>query len=73
MIHEGQGRHTALTSYAGRLWFEGVNEEVFVGSLLLMNESQCSPPLTESELLAIAQHFIRHRELALPRFDGQFR
>jgi len=75
-IHEGDGRHTALVSMAGRVWIEGFSEETFVQVLRSINEGQCDPPLPDSELHDIADHFIRNRRptavrgsepVALPR------
>ena len=62
VIYEGQGRHNALTSYAGRIWIDGMAPEGFVGALRAVNEAQFRPPLPDDELQAIAEHFIARRE-----------
>lgn len=61
-VHEGQGRHLALTSYGGRIWIDGMAPAAFVGALRAVNEVQCRPPLPGDELRAIAEHFIARRE-----------
>jgi hypothetical protein len=61
-IFEGEGRHTGLTSYAGLIWIEGLSADGFVGALSAINQAQCSPPLPEKELRAIAEHFIVKRK-----------
>ena len=62
VIHEGEGRHNALVSYAGRIWIAGMAPAALVGALEAVNESQCSPPLPNDELADIARHFIEGRE-----------
>ncbi len=61
-IRDGEGRHLALTSYAGRIWIEGMAPEAFVGALRAVNEAQCHPPLPDDELVGIAEHFIKRRQ-----------
>ncbi len=61
-ISEGQGRHIALTSYAGRVWIEGMSSDTFFALLRVMNERQCHPPLPEHELQQIAKHFLERCE-----------
>jgi len=61
-IHEGEGRHTALVSYAGRVWVDGMSEETLAALLQVINELQCQPPLPEDELSAIVDHFVAKRE-----------
>lgn len=61
-IHEGEGRHNALKSYAGLLWIEGMPAETLIALLRAMNDAQCRPPLPDDELSAIAGHFIDQRE-----------
>jgi hypothetical protein len=62
LIHEGEGRHNALLSYAGRIWFKGIASETFIALLREINERQCSPPLPDDELIAIAYHYVNRRE-----------
>jgi hypothetical protein len=61
-IHEGNGRHDALVSYAGRVWVEGMSGETLAALLQAINERQCQPPLPEDELSAIVEHFAAGRE-----------
>ncbi len=61
-IYEGQGRHNALVSYAGRVWVEGMASETLTALLALINQRQCRPPLPEAEVRQIAEHFIVSRE-----------
>jgi hypothetical protein len=62
IIHEGEGRHDALVSYAGRVWVEGMSGETLAALLQAINERQCRPPLPEDELTAISRHFIETRQ-----------
>jgi replicative DNA helicase len=62
IIHEGEGRHNALLSYAGRIWFKGMASETFLALLRELNVRQCSPPLPDDELASIAQHYITKKE-----------
>ena len=61
-IYEGEGRHNALVSYAGRVWVEGMSAAVLVRLLKVVNEEQCRPPLPDDELSAIVDHFLAKRE-----------
>jgi hypothetical protein len=61
-IYEGEGRHTALVSYAGHVWVDGMSGETFAALLQVINERQCQPPLPEDELSAIVEHFVARRE-----------
>ena len=61
-IYEGEGRHKALVSYAGRVWVEGMSAAVLVRLLKVVNEEQCRPPLPDNELAAIVDHFLANRE-----------
>lgn len=61
VIPEGQ-RHNALTSYAGRLWVEGMSGETLMALLQVVNQHQCLPLLPEDEVREIAGHFIRGRQ-----------
>jgi hypothetical protein len=61
-VYEGQGRHNALTSYAGHIWIDGMAPEALVGALRAVNAAQCRPPLPDGELRAIAEHFVERRE-----------
>lgn len=61
-VSEGQGRHIALTSYAGRIWIEGMSSDTFFALLRVMNERQCHPPLPDHELQQIAKHFVERCE-----------
>lgn len=55
-------RHTAVTSYAGKSWVEGMAPAAFAAALQAVNEAICSPPLPRAEVDAIAEHFIERRE-----------
>jgi hypothetical protein len=61
-IYEGEGRHTALVSYAGHVWVEGMSGETLAALLQVINEHQCQPPLPADELSAIVDHFVARRE-----------
>jgi putative DNA primase/helicase len=61
-IHEGDGRHDAIVSYAGRVWVEGMSGETLAALLQAINERQCQPPLPDDELRAIVDHFVGRRE-----------
>lgn len=60
-VYEGQGRHNALTSYAGKVWVDGLDAGTLVELLQAINGRQCVPPLPEREVLKIAEHFISRR------------
>jgi hypothetical protein len=62
IIYEGEGRHNALVSYAGRVWVEGMSGETLADLLRVINQRQCRPPLPDDEVRAIADHFIARRE-----------
>ncbi len=62
VVHEGEGRHNALVSYAGKVWVEGTAPETLVELLRVVNQRQCQPPLSEGEVADIATHFIEKRE-----------
>lgn len=64
-IREGNGRHNALVSYAGRIWIDGMGADTLVALLREINSRQCRPPLGEDEVLEIATHFISRREQTL--------
>jgi hypothetical protein len=61
-IYEGEGRHTALVSYAGHVWVDGMSGETLAALLQVINDRQCQPPLPEDELSAIVEHFVARRE-----------
>ncbi|MCJ7510138.1 MAG: phage/plasmid primase, P4 family [Dehalococcoidia bacterium] len=69
-IHEGEGRHDALVSYAGHVWVEGMCGETLADLLQVINERQCRPPLPADELTAIADHFVARRERRSPSSTG---
>jgi Bifunctional DNA primase/polymerase, N-terminal/AAA domain/Primase C terminal 1 (PriCT-1) len=60
-IYEGEGRHNALTSYAGKAWVDGMDEETLAAVLEAVNQRRCRPPLQQAELRSIAEHFVRSR------------
>jgi putative DNA primase/helicase len=62
VVHQGEGRHNALVSYAGKVWVEGMAPETLVDLLRVMNERQIRPPIPERELMDIATHFIEGRQ-----------
>ncbi|MGD0248943.1 MAG: bifunctional DNA primase/polymerase, partial [Candidatus Limnocylindrales bacterium] len=66
IIHEGEGRHDALVSYAGHVWVEGMSGETLADLLQVINERQCQPPLPDDELSAIVDHFVAKREPRRP-------
>ena len=53
-IHEGS-RNSQLASLAGRMRYQGKNEEEILTALLEINQSQCNPPLEENEVASIAK------------------
>ncbi len=61
VIHEGEGRHNALVSYAGRVWVQGMDAETLADLLRVVNERQCQPPLPDAELRDIVEHFVARR------------
>jgi len=61
-VHEGEGRHNALVSYAGRVWVDGMSGNTLAALLQVINERQCQPPLPQDELSAIVEHFVARRE-----------
>ncbi len=72
-IYEGEGRHNALNSYAGKVWIEGMSPSALVAVLRGINNEQCRPPLPDEELFAIAKHFIERRKQRsrVVGFDGR--
>lgn len=62
VIDEGEGRHNALVSYAGKIWVEGMTPEGFCGAMQAVNDAQCRPPLPDDKLDSIVQHFMLRRE-----------
>ena len=62
VIREGEGRHNAMKSYAGRIWVEGMSPEAFAAALKAVNAVQCDPPLPDDELRSIAQWFLNGKE-----------
>jgi len=70
IIHEGQGRHDALVSYAGHVWVDGMSGETLAALLQTINERQCHPPLPHDELRAIVDHFVGRRERRSPSPTG---
>lgn len=62
VLHEGEGRHDALVSYAGKTWVEGLSPETFGAILQAINLQQCVPPLPDHEVNEIARHFIQNRQ-----------
>ena len=62
VVHEGEGRHNVLVSYAGKVWVEGTAPETLVELLQVVNQRQCQPPLSDGEVTDIAAHFIEKRE-----------
>jgi len=69
-IYEGEGRHDALVSYAGRVWVDGMSGETLAALLQVINERQCRPPLPDDELSAIVDHFVARRERRSPSLTG---
>jgi hypothetical protein len=70
-IHVKEGRRNAPTSYAGRIWMEGMASETLAELLSVINRRQCRPPLPEDELGEIAQHFTTRREQRTGSDDGR--
>jgi hypothetical protein len=69
-IFEGEGRHLALSSYAGKVWLEGWSPRTLIRVLTVVNEEHCRPPLPADELEAIADHFVRSRTPNPIRLEG---
>jgi hypothetical protein len=61
VVYEGEGRHNALVSYAGRVWVEGMDPKTLEALLHAVNDCQCRPPLPADEVEEIARHFIERR------------
>ncbi len=53
-IHEGS-RNNQLASLAGRMRYQGKNEEEILENLLQENNNRCTPPLPENEVASIAK------------------
>lgn len=60
-VREGS-RHDALTSWAGKIFVDGMDDAAFAALLHTMNRETCDPPLPDGEVEAIAEHFLQHRE-----------
>lgn len=60
-VHEGNGRHNALVSYAGKVWVDGMDGQTLAELLSIINARQCIPPLPDDELQDIARHFVERR------------
>jgi len=58
-ISEG-GRNMTLASYAGKLRFQGADEETIRTELLRINAHACNPPLPEREVVRIASSIARY-------------
>ncbi len=63
-IPEGQ-RNATLTSLAGSMRRRGMSEEAILAALLIENQ-KCDPPLSETELRAIAQSIGKYEPTANP-------
>lgn len=53
-------RNTSLTSFAGRLRKQGMDEQQIVAALKSYNQANCTPPLTDKEVEAIAKSVSRY-------------
>jgi hypothetical protein len=54
------GRNNALTRVAGALRRQGAEEETILTAIREMNETQCDPPLPDSEVVTIARSSMRY-------------
>jgi archaellum biogenesis ATPase FlaH len=62
-VREGEGRHDALMSVAGGLRNRGLDADALYGALLPVNEAMCEPPVSNEDLLHIAESAAKY---ALP-------
>lgn len=53
-------RNTSLTSYAGRLRKQGMDEQQILAALKIYNQSNCNPPLLDRELESIARSVAKY-------------
>lgn len=67
-IPEGQ-RNDRLISLAGTMWHRGFSLEAIKAALLIDNQRRCVPPLSESEVLKIAQSISNYPRT--PQNDNQ--
>ena len=58
-VSEG-GRNTYLTSHGGKLRALGLEEQEIFGALFVRNVMECTPPLDEDEVHAIARSVMRY-------------
>ncbi len=66
LIPEGQ-RNARLTSFAGTMRRRGMMQEAIEAALLEVNRQQCSPPLSDDEVIRIARSVIRYEPEYSPR------
>ncbi|MDP9352475.1 MAG: bifunctional DNA primase/polymerase [Chloroflexota bacterium] len=59
-------RNNTLTSIAGRLRRDGLSPAAIEAALVVTNEERCQPPLSESEVRAIARGMARYPAGTLP-------
>jgi hypothetical protein len=67
-IPEGAGRHSALTSVAGKLRTSGLDADAIFEALVPINERVCAVPVSEADLRHIADSVSRY---ALPEPEPQ--
>jgi hypothetical protein len=65
VIPEGS-RNTTLTSLGGTMRRRGFSEAAIAAALLVVNEEQCDPPLTEGVVQEIARSLARYKPGKLP-------
>ena len=53
-------RNTSLTSIAGRLRYQGLNEDQINNNLHQINQNQCQPPLPDKEVAGIARSIAKY-------------
>lgn len=54
-VHEGDGRKTALVSFAGLLRSQGFDPDTIMAQVAALNAQACKPPLLDPELKDIAR------------------
>jgi putative DNA primase/helicase len=59
-------RNTTLTSLAGTMRRRGFSKEAIEAALFVVNEQQCDPPLSESEVEGIARSVARYAPSDVP-------
>jgi hypothetical protein len=73
-VQEGEGRHDALASEAGRLRNRGLDADALYAVLLPLNEVMCEPPVSENDVRHIADSVSKYalpEESPIPVLSGK--